>query len=47
MNQEDSNQAWKNLIVEIFEKREGRYGYWRIHSELKAKGYKINHKKVQ
>lgn len=31
----------------MFEKHGGRYGYRRIHAELKAQGYKINHKKVQ
>lgn len=47
MYQEDPNEAWKALILEIFEKHEGRYGYRRIHTELKALGHKINHKKVQ
>ena len=35
------------MILETFEKHEGRYGYRRIHAELKAQGYTINHKKVQ
>ena len=35
------------LILETFEKHEGRYGYRRIHAELRALGYTINHKKVQ
>ena len=47
MNQEDPDQAWKTLILETFQKHEGRYGYRRIHTELKAQGYIINHKKVQ
>ena len=47
MANEDPNQTWKTLILEIFEKHEGRYGYRRIHAELKAQGHKINHKKVQ
>ena len=47
MKQEDPNQAWKTLILELFEQHEGRYGYRRIHVELKAQGHKINHKKVQ
>lgn len=47
MANEDPNQTWKTLILEIFEKHEGRYGYRRIHTELKAQGHKINHKKVQ
>lgn len=47
MKQEDPDQAWKTLILETFEQHEGRYGYRRIHAELKAQGHKINHKKVQ
>lgn len=47
MHQEDPDAAWKSLILEVFEKHEGRYGYRRIHSELQEKGYTINHKKVQ
>lgn len=47
MGMEDSDKEWKDLISEIFHKHEGRYGYRRIHAELVAKGYKINHKKVQ
>jgi len=47
MKQEDPDQAWKTLILETFKKHEGRYGYRRIHAELKALGNKINHKKVQ
>lgn len=39
------NQDWKTLILEIFKKHEGRYGYRRIHTELKAQSYIINHKK--
>jgi putative transposase len=47
MNNEDSDQEWKTLILALFEKHEGRYGYRRIHAELQAQGYVINHKKVQ
>jgi transposase InsO family protein len=47
MKQEDPDQAWKTLIIEIFEQHKGRYGYRRIHAELKVQGHKINHKKVQ
>ncbi|MGE7989439.1 IS3 family transposase, partial [Lysinibacillus fusiformis] len=47
MKNEDPDQAWKTLILEIFEQHEARYGYRRIHAELKGKGHKINHKKVQ
>ncbi|MFJ6210208.1 IS3 family transposase [Lysinibacillus sp. NPDC092081] len=35
------------MILALFEKHEGRYGYRRIHAELKSLGYVINHKKVQ
>ena len=44
---EDPDQEWKNLIRELFEKHEGRYGYRRIHLALQAIGRVINHKKVQ
>lgn len=47
MKNEDPDQAWKTLILETFEQNEGRYGYRRIHAELKGQGHKINHKKVQ
>lgn len=47
MNLEDPDQTWKTLIVDIFDLHEGRYGYRRIHAELRAQGYVINHKKVQ
>lgn len=45
--QEDPDKEWKELISSLFEKHEGRYGYRRIHAELRAQGYVINHKKVQ
>ncbi|WP_110928236.1 IS3 family transposase [Bacillus massiliglaciei] len=44
---EDPDQKWKDIILELFKKHKGRYGYRRIHSELKAHGHVINHKKVQ
>ena len=47
MGQKDPDEEWKALILETFEKHEGRYGYRRIHLELRANGYIINHKKVQ
>jgi putative transposase len=47
LSQENPNEAWKVLIIETFKKHEGRYGYRRIHAELEAQGYTINHKKVQ
>lgn len=47
MNNADPDQAWNMLILALFEKHEGRYGYRRIYAELRAQGYVINHKKVQ
>lgn len=47
LKKEDTNKEWKELIHELFKKHEGKYGYRRIHLELRGKGYKINHKKVQ
>ncbi|WP_230593949.1 MULTISPECIES: IS3 family transposase [Lysinibacillus] len=47
LHQEDPDKGWQTLILETFKKHEGRYGYRRIHTELKAQGYIINHKKVQ
>ena len=43
----DPDQDLKTLIVALFEEHDGRYGYRRIHSLLKGKGHRINHKKVQ
>ena len=34
-------------IQEIFDHHKGRYGVRRIHHELKNKGLKINHKRIQ
>ena len=47
MNNEEPDQEWKTLILTLFEKHEGRYGYRRIHAELKEQRHVINHKKVQ
>ena len=47
MKQANPNETWETLILEIFKKHEGRYGYRRIHAELKAQVHIINHKKVQ
>ncbi|MGE6369958.1 IS3 family transposase [Planococcus kocurii] len=44
---ESPNLEWKTIIRTLFEKHKGRYGYRRIHLELKAQGYVINHKKVE
>jgi len=37
----------KELIQQIFEKNEGRYGYRRITLECHNRGYVINHKTIQ
>jgi transposase InsO family protein len=33
-------------IVRIFEKNNGRYGYRRVHLQLREEGHKVNHKTV-
>ena len=42
----DKYESEKQDISEIYNAHKGRYGYRRICSELKAKGYSINHKTV-
>ena len=42
----DKYESEKQDILEIYNIHKGRYGYRRICSELKAKGYPINHKTV-
>lgn len=42
----DKYESEKQDILEIYNTHKGRYGYRRICSELKAKGYVINHKTV-
>ena len=41
------NQEIINIIQSIFKENKQRYGVRRITAELRNKGYKINHKKVQ
>ncbi len=41
MHQEDPDETWNTLILETFEKHEGRYGYRRIYLELRTQGYVI------
>ena len=36
----------EDLIEAIFEEHKERYGYRRITIELRARGYKVNHKRV-
>lgn len=42
----DKYRFIKALIVKIYNQHKGRYGYRRIHLELKNQGIKINHKTV-
>ena len=43
----DPDAELKSLIQAIYDEHEGRYGYRRIRDELKNRGHKVNHKKVQ
>lgn len=47
LQKEDPDKEWKKVITELFQKHGGKYGYRRIHLELRGQGYAINHKKVQ
>ena len=47
MNRPDKYAEVKELIQEIFDEHEGRYGYRRITLQLKNKGTVINHKTVR
>ena len=47
LKKEDPDKEWKEIILDLFHKHEGKYGYRRIYLELRSKGYVINHKKVQ
>lgn len=47
MNKENPDQELEELIQSIFEEHNGNYGYRRIKLELKNRGVKVNHKKVQ
>ena len=47
MNQPDKDQQIKDEIQAIFTEHKGNYGYRRIHLELRNRGFKVNHKKVQ
>lgn len=42
----DKYQTVKKEISQIYQLHKGRYGYRRIHLELKNRGYAINHKTV-
>lgn len=43
----DPDAELKKWIKAIYDEHEGRYGYRRIHDELRNCGHKVNHKKVQ
>ena len=47
INQPDKDQQLKDEIQAIFTEHKGNYGYRRIHLELRNRGFKVNHKKVQ
>ena len=43
----DPDAELKELIKSVFDEHEGRFGYRRIRDELRNRGHKVNHKKVQ
>jgi putative transposase len=43
----DLDRELKQLIQTIYDDHEGRLGYRRIRDELRNRGHKVNHKKVQ
>jgi putative transposase len=43
----DSDTDLKELIQSIYDEHEGRSGYRRIRDELRNRGHKVNHIKVQ
>lgn len=45
--QEDKDSGLKENIQDIYTEHKGRYGYRRIHLELRNRGIQVNHKKVQ
>lgn len=47
MNRPDPDTELNAEIQAIYSEHEGRYGYRRIRDELKIRGRKVNHKKVQ
>ncbi|HFQ5101059.1 TPA: IS3 family transposase, partial [Vibrio vulnificus] len=46
-NDTEQYQDEKNLIGRIYHEHKGRYGYRRIHLELRRQGVMLNHKTVQ
>ena len=47
LSSEDKDVELKEAIQTIYTEHKGRYGYRRIHLELRNQGHEINHKKVQ
>jgi putative transposase len=47
MDRPDPDVDLKNTIKSIYDEHKGRYGYRRIRDELKNRGQRVNHKKVQ
>ena len=47
IRKENPNQELEECIQSIFDENQGNYGYRRVHLELRNRGYKVNHKKVQ
>jgi putative transposase len=47
MNKPDKYSEVKEVIQQIFDEHEGRYGYRRITLELRKKGFGLNHKTVR
>lgn len=47
LTHKDKDNELKELIQGIYTEHKGRYGYRRIHLELRNRGYHVNHKKVQ
>lgn len=45
--QKDKDSDLKKTIQDIYTEHKGRYGYRRVHLELKNRGLHVNHKKVQ
>lgn len=47
IKKENPDQELEACILSIFEENNSNYGYRRIHLELRNRGHKVNHKKVQ
>ena len=47
MNKPDKYKEVKEVIQQIFDEHQGRYGYRRITLELRNRGIKLNHKTVR